>query len=217
MRVGLEVLVNNRPLRTVEHAGRTYLPVPRVGAEYEVRVWNQGPRRITAIVSVDGLSVITGQPASETHPGYLVDAHDSILIPGWRRSQDTVAAFSFEDRDKSYASRIGRPENIGVIGLIAFEELVLRPRLDLEQKDGAATAAKRAAGEVGNTGTGYGRDIDSPVTYVPFVRSANKRSITLYYDTVDALRKAGVPVDDRFPIPFPADAGFVPPPGDKDK
>jgi hypothetical protein len=205
--------MDGQPLRTIDHAGKTYLPVPRMGAEYEVRVWNHGPRRITAIVSVDGLSVINGKPAAESQPGYLVDPGASIRIKGWRRNLDTVAAFSFEERERSYAARMGRPENIGVIGLIAVEELTWRPRPLLEQKDAAPSAAKRAtSAEVGGTGTGYGRDVESPVYYVPFVRSNNKRFVTIYYDTVEALRRAGVPVDRPFPMPFPGDTEFVPPP-----
>jgi hypothetical protein len=212
MQVGLEILVDGRPLRTVQHAGRTYLPVSRYGVEYEIRVWNHGPRRIAAIVSVDGLSVLNGQPASESQPGYLVDARGSVLIKGWRQSMDRVAAFSFEERANSYASRVGRPENIGVIGLIAIEEMIPWAVPRLEEKDSPARSAKELHGEVGGTGTGYGREIDSRIYYVPFVRSANKRTVTIYYDTVDALRRAGVPVDGFYPVPFPGDPSFVPPP-----
>jgi hypothetical protein len=218
MSVGMEILIEGQPLRTVQYAGRTYLPVPRWGTEYEIRVRNDGPRRVLAIVSVDGLSVINGKPASEAQTGYIVAARDSIRIKGWRRNLETVAAFSFEERDKSYASRVGRPENIGVIGLLAIEEMEWRPRLGLEREDFAAPAAKRASGAVGDTGTGYGRDIDSPAYYVPFARSANKQTITLYYDIEEALRRAGVPVDGPFPVPFPGDTEFTPPPpGERNK
>jgi hypothetical protein len=212
MRVSLEVLVGGRPLRTVEHEGKTYLPVPRLGAEYELRVRNHGPRRVTAVVSVDGLLVINGKPASESHPGYIVAPRSSVVIKGWRRDVDKVAAFSFEERENSYAARVGRPENVGVIGLVAFEEMTGRPPPLPGRKD-LACSAKGTAGEVGGTGTGYGRDVDSRVVYVPFVRSANRRTVTLYYDTAEALRRAGVPVGPAGPVPFPGDTGFVPPPG----
>jgi hypothetical protein len=218
MRVGLEVLVDGHPLRTVEHAGKTYLPVSRLGTEYEIRVWNHGPRRIAAIVSVDGLSVINGKPATESQPGYLVEANSSIVIKGWRRNLETVAAFRFEEREKSYATLVGRPENIGVLGLIAVEEQPIRPHLSLEHKDAAPLAGTKALAEIGNTGTGYGRDVESPVNYVPFVRSANKRFVSLYYDTEEALRRAGILVDRPSPVPFPGDTEFVPlPPGTRDR
>lgn len=210
MHVSLEVLVDGRPMRTVQHKGKTYLPVPKLGAEYGLRVWNHGPRRVSAVLSVDGLSVINGQPASADHPGYIVAPYSHVVITGWRRSMDTVAAFRFTDRDNSYAGKIGRPENIGVIGLIAIEELSWQPGPTLDKEK--APSALRATGQVGSIGTEYGREIDSHVYYVPFVRSANRQAITIYYDTVAALRAAGVPVDGVSPVPFPADPQFAPPP-----
>jgi hypothetical protein len=217
MRVGLEILVDGQPVRTIQHDGKTYLPVARLGTEYQIRVWNYGPRRIAAMVSVDGLSVINGKPASESQPGYLVEPNSSILIKGWRRNLDMVAAFSFEERGKSYAAQVGRPENIGVIGLIAVEEEMVRPRLAIEEK-AAPAPGMRSHADVGGTGTGYGHDIDSHVVHVPFVRSANKRFVTIYYDTEEALRRAGVLVDRPTPVPFPGDTEFVPlPPGRRDR
>jgi hypothetical protein len=210
LRVGLEVLVDGEPLPTIRHRGKTYLPVPRLGVEYRIRVRNHGPRRVAAVVSVDGLSVINGRPASAASPGYLVAARSSILIPGWRRSLEEVAAFSFRERDESYAARMGRPENVGVIGLLAIEERAGRPPLPLERGRPARSFAKGASRGVGGTGTGYGRDLDSPAYYVPFVRGDRKRTLTIHYDTVEALRRAGVPVGD--PIPFPGDGDFAPPP-----
>jgi hypothetical protein len=211
MHVAMDILVDGRALPTVSHQGKTYLPVPKLGAEYEIRVWNHGPRRIVAVLSVDGLSVINGQPAAEDQSGYIVAAHSHIVIKGWRRSMDTVAAFRFVDRDRSYAGLTGRPENIGVIGLIAIEERVWQPSTELERKV-AAPGALWARGQVGSIGTEYGREVDSRVYYVPFVRSSNRQTITYYYDTVAALREAGVPVDGPLPNPFPADPQFAPPP-----
>jgi hypothetical protein len=163
-------------------------------------------------VSVDGMSVITLQPASEKQPGYLISPHSSIVIKGWRQNDENVAAFTFVDRDQSYASKIGHPENAGVIGLVAFEELTHLPSPPMEFKNKAAIPADAAGaklspspGAVGSIGTGYGNTIYSPTYEVPFVRSTNKRTTTLYYDTVEALREMGVPVEPYFPNPFPGD------------
>jgi len=194
MQVSLDIVVAGRTLSTIQYAGRTYLPVPEVGAEYQIRVWNHGSRRITAIVSVDGLSVITGKPASEAGPGYIVAPHSHVLLEGWRRDLDRVAAFRFVARDRSYAALMGRPENVGVLGLVACEELVRTPRSLLEGKD---AAPERAASRAGSIGTEYGRTVDSQVYEVPFLRSANRQTVILYYDTVEALRQLGVPSSPR--------------------
>jgi hypothetical protein len=213
MHVALEVLVDRRPLPSILHAGKTYLPVSRLGTEYEIRIWNHGPSHVVAVVSVDGLSVINGRPASENGPGYLIDPRSSIVIKGWRRNLETVAAFRFVEREKTYAAQTGRPENVGVIGLVAFEKNggVSPP---LEKRVAGLPGAGQACGEVGSIGTEYGRDLDSQVTYVPFVRGSNPRAITVYYDTVDALRVAGVPVGPPSLVPVHADFEFAPPPQD---
>jgi len=211
MHVGLDILSDGRPMQTISYAGKTYLPVPNVGSEFHIRVWNHGPRRIVAVVSVDGLSVLNGKPASETQTGYVVAPYSHIVIKGWRRNLETVAAFRFVERERSYAALVGKPENLGVIGLIAIEEQVWHPRPALEKRYSGPLSARRL-GEVGSIGTEYGRDVDSRAYYVPFIRSANRRTITVYYDTVAALREAGVPVDRTYPIPFPGDQEFVPPP-----
>ena len=126
LRVDLDVLVDGRPVRVISHEGRLYLPVPQLGAEYEIRVSNRGSRRIEAVISVDGLSVVNGRPASERSTGYIVEAHGQVVIKGWRRDRDTVAAFTFTERENSYAARMGNRENLGVIGLMAFEEADVR-------------------------------------------------------------------------------------------
>jgi hypothetical protein len=195
--VSLEVLVGGRPLPTIEHRGQTYLPV-RLGEEYQIRVRNHGPRRITAVVSVDGISVITRRPASAADRGYIVFPRGHIVIKGWRRDEDTVRAFRFVDREESVAGRTGLPLPIGVIRLLAIEERAWRPGPFLEEKGGAGKARVARAGSVG---TGSGREIDSRVYEVPFVRSANRRTLTIHYDTPEALRRLGVPVDDFLPLP----------------
>jgi hypothetical protein len=200
--VRLDVLVDGIPLRIVYHAGRYYLPVPEHGLPYEIRIRNYGSRRVVAVVSVDGLSVITRKPASVRDPGYLIDPGDVILIKGFRRDGKTVSQFRFEQRSRSYAAKIGEEENIGVIGLVAIEELVERDlRLDKRVKSGVA----KSMAEVGGTGTEEGPDVYSPAYRVPFLRSKNMVRFTFYYDTVDALRRAGVPVKPYRPIPFPRD------------
>lgn len=200
-RVELDVLVDGSPLRTVPYGGRAYLVVPRLGVEHQVRVVNRTPRRVAALVAVDGLSVINGQPTSDGAPGYLVDAGGQIVIKGWRRNLETVAAFRF-------VPRAGHTEGVGTIGVVAFEERVLWRPLPMERMAPFAPGRHRD-GALGSTGTDYGRDIDAGAYYVPFTRSAIRHSVLYHYDTADALRRAGVPVDSP---PFPRSAELPSPP-----
>jgi hypothetical protein len=101
----------------------------REGQRYNVRVHNRSGRRIEAVVSVDGRDVLTGQPGDFKHQrGYIVPAYSSVVIDGFRQSLDSVAAFRFTAPGDSYSSRMGTPENVGVIGAAIFSEAA-RPAL----------------------------------------------------------------------------------------
>lgn len=198
MSVAMEVLVNGRPLRQINHHGRTYVPIPRLGVEYSIRVHNRGPKRIVAIVSVDGLSVMNGQPASVNGSGYVIRPQAFYTIRGWRRGSESVAAFSLQPRDSSYAAKRGYSSRIGIIRLIAHEELT-QPVSSAPTWRADAVGSRLSAGagtsSLGSTGTGFGRDVTSRVVSVPFHRSNNKREIMLIYDRRETLAAAGVPVD----------------------
>jgi hypothetical protein len=229
MSVSMEVLVGGQLQPTVEFQGKTYLPVLYMGMEYEVRVRNHGHWRITAVLAVDGLSVRTGEPASEADPGYIVDPGDEVVIKGWRRSLSRVAAFRFVDPQESYARLTGRSNQIGVIRLVCFEEQVRRRQRKpaLLGKGGRSRGGRgggavsrggvsrgRAASAGGGVGTAYGREVESSVRLVRFRRSSNKQTITLIYDTAPALRRAGVAVPRL--LPSRRQARFaLPPPGYK--
>src|SRR6266699_5465773 len=77
-------------------------------------------------MSVAGVNVITGDTASPSQSGYVLDAHGSFEIAGWRTSMSRTAAFFFTTLANSYAARTGRPDNVGVIGVAVFRE---RPRV----------------------------------------------------------------------------------------
>jgi hypothetical protein len=99
----------------------------REGQRYNVRISNHTGRRIEAVVSVDGRDVLTGQPGDYKRlRGYIVPAYGSVVIDGFRQSLDSVAAFRFTTPGDSYSSRMGTPENVGVIGAAIFPEAAPR-------------------------------------------------------------------------------------------
>ena len=111
-------------LAVYEKDGQRYV-IGTPGHEYEVRIRNRTGERILAVTSVDGVNVVSGETASPAQSGYVIDAHGSVDIAGWRRSLERTAAFYFTDLGDSYAARTGRPNDVGVIGVAVFRE---RPR-----------------------------------------------------------------------------------------
>jgi hypothetical protein len=115
------------PLPAFWHRGELFA-MGRYGRRYNVRISNHTGRRVEAVVSVDGRDVISGRPGNyKDQRGYLVDPYDSVLIEGFRTSESEVAAFRFTSPGNSYSSRMGTPENVGIIGAAFFPEAAPRP------------------------------------------------------------------------------------------
>ena len=102
-------------------AGRTYV-IGSAGERYNLRISNHTEGRYEVVASVDGLDVIDGRPAGYGKRGYIVAPHRTIVIDGFRTSEETVAAFRFASVRDSYAARTGDDRNVGVIGLAFFAE-----------------------------------------------------------------------------------------------
>lgn len=118
----LEVLVNGRSVREYEKDGRSFIE-GRGNTQYSIRVRNNTFKRVLALVSVDGLGVISGQPASTSDAGYVIQPWSAVEIKGFRESQSSVGSFLFTSRDASYAAGQGVPVNAGVIGVRIIEEV----------------------------------------------------------------------------------------------
>ncbi|HXZ50484.1 MAG TPA: hypothetical protein VEH51_00655 [Burkholderiales bacterium] len=189
------------------HQGRAYL-AGTPGHEYQLLLHNRSAEPLLAVVSVDGVNVVTGETANPSQGGYVVPAGRSVEILGWRKSLSHTAAFYFTDLGDSYAARTGRPDNVGVIGVALFRQKV-RPPAQLGRAE-APAAERRADAAPGSLGTGHGRHEESQAYYVPFERASSvpAETVTLYYDSRVNLVARGVLEEPR---PFP---GFVPdPPG----
>lgn len=103
------------------------------GKEFSLLLINDGDARVVAIPSVDGLSVMDGEPASYESAGYLVHPHSQVVVPGWRLDNGSVAQFQFGAAAQGYARQAGHsPRNVGVIAAAFFRE---KPR-DHRQDDG---------------------------------------------------------------------------------
>lgn len=214
-------------LATYAQDGQRYV-VGVPGHEYAIRIRNHAPTRIVAITSVDGVNVVTGDTASPTQSGYVIDAGGSVEISGWRRSLEHTAAFYFTDLGDSYAARTDRPDNVGVIGVAVFHER--RPLAAYAPADRAGRPARADAPESGSEardatrdaavasesgrgpeavgrqlssakiGTGFGRDETSLAQQVTFNRATSSpaESITIRYDRRENLIAMGVLPNPRY-------------------
>ena len=210
-----------RWLPAYRHQGRLYV-VGKPGHEYQVRVSNRLREDLLAVVSVDGVNVITGQSANPSQSGYVIAPRGQIDMNGWRRSLSQTAAFYFTSLPDSYAARTGRPHDVGVIGVALFRRkqewrsAPIAPAEPQARRESSSDAASGVLAERDSRlGTGHGRHETSPATHVSFERASTVPAevITLYYDSYANLVARGVirePVHVApTPRPFP---GFVPDP-----
>jgi|GEM_PF-2703038 len=99
-----------------------------LGASFELRVKNRSVGRTMACCSVDGLSVMTGEPSDGKLHGYIVGANSTLVIPGWRLDEDNIAQFEFTESAKSYASQMGQKnEKQGYLICSIYQEQVVPP------------------------------------------------------------------------------------------
>jgi hypothetical protein len=109
------------PLPGLISGGRSYV-VGHDGDRYAIRIRNNEQYRVEVVATVDGLDVIDGTKGNFGKRGYVIDAYSSVLIEGFRRSTNAVAAFRFGAVSDSYAARTGSDRNVGVIGVALFAE-----------------------------------------------------------------------------------------------
>ena len=126
MQVGVVDRSTGAELPVYRHRGE-YWVAGRPGARYAIRVRNAMGERIMAVMSVDGVNVVTGETAGVGQNGYVFGPRERSDITGWRKSDSQIAAFEFAAAGNSYASRTGRPDDVGVIGVAMFRERMPEP------------------------------------------------------------------------------------------
>lgn len=150
----INILVNGKRCKIYDHEGRKYLE-GKVGSEYSIEIKNNLGRRISAVATVDGLSVLTGKPGSVNDVGYIISNYSSYTIKGFRHSDDGVGAFKFSKKDKSYAKskNDGSEINCGVIACKIYSEKIKQQKPVFNRYELSSSYAK--------TGSYGGRYIDN--------------------------------------------------------
>jgi len=90
------------------HEGRAYV-VGKPGNEYQIGLRSRRGEDLLAVVSVDGVNVMSGETAHVQQSGYVLSPWNRYDVRGWRKSMGEVAAFYFTSLGDSYAGRTGRP------------------------------------------------------------------------------------------------------------
>jgi hypothetical protein len=100
----------------------------REGSNYILRFINRSPNKVAVIFSVDGLDTIKGEPAGLNSDSYIVNANDSLEVPGWLLNNSSAAEFYFAKAGHSYVAASGNnTAHTGVIGAMVFREKVVYP------------------------------------------------------------------------------------------
>lgn len=205
-----------RWLPVYRHEGRLYV-AGKAGHEFQIRVTNRLGVEQLAVISVDGVNVITGETAHPSQSGYVLAPRGVLETNGWRRSLAQTAAFYFTSVPDSYAARTGRPQDVGVIGVALFARKAYLPPQTIAPSEAPRLQKHRGGDARAELGTGHGRHEHSPARHVTFERATVDPAevITLYYDSHANLMARGIiraPVHSApapGPRPFP---GFVPDP-----
>ena len=216
-----------RSLPVYWHEGRAWV-VGKPGNEYQVVLRNRRGEDLLAVMSVDGVNVVSGETANPEQGGYVLAPWRDLQVKGWRRSLERTAAFYFTPLPDSYAARTGRPDHVGVIGVALFQRKRVAPPASIapisqsapaaaERADagGMARAESHAPARDAKLGTGHGRSEASPARTVEFERATSSpaETIAIYYDSYRNLVVRGVIREPQpapaLPQPFP---GFVPDP-----
>lgn len=219
--VELRVLVKGRAITEYPHNGETFVE-GRAGSPYEIEIANHSPGRIEVILSVDGLGVRDGKEAGLHSPSYLVEGFGRITVPGWTLDMGSVAGFEFSSPKASYAkAATGSTNNVGVIGVMAFNEKVSSISRDflystnwgtqplghpvwdvgattydaMPTSTGRATATSSVQSvNTSAIGTGFGQRTDFAVKEVSFTRGELIGTLIMRYDDAKGLKRRGIAI-----------------------
>jgi hypothetical protein len=226
---GVEVLVGGSPLEQLSGRGKVYVEAVE-GSEYVLRIRNPLSVRVAVALSVDGLNTIdarrtTARDASK----WIVEPYGTITVTGWQMSRTRARSFYFTSERDSYANKLGRAADVGVITAAFFRERagyseVVPPRpLESERRGeesemksapqpsqssrGAGAARDRAAAPSHDdeyAATGIGRSLGNDVRWVNLDLERDPAAeVSLRYEYRPALVRLGIlprPYDQPDPL-----------------
>jgi hypothetical protein len=216
---GVEVLVGGSPLEQLSGRGKVYVEAV-AGSEYVLRIRNPLPVRVAVALSVDGLNTIDARrTTSRDASKWVVEPYGAITVTGWQMSRTRARSFYFTSERDSYAKKLGRAVDVGVITAAFFRERagypeVVPPPRPLESERrveenemksapqpsqssrGAGVARDRAAEPARDdeyAATGIGRSLGNDVRWVNLDLERDPAAeVTLRYEYRPALVRLGI-------------------------
>lgn len=155
----VEILVDGRPVREYASGAERYVEA-RKGKEYAIRLHNPLSVRVAVALSVDGLNTIDARHTSPREARkWVLNPHETVTISGWQTTMREARRFVFTTEDRSYAERLGQPENIGVVSARFFRERVAQfIPLPIGANEAAPRGGKMEKGGQGPEKGGQKRD-----------------------------------------------------------
>jgi hypothetical protein len=106
-----------------ESNGKIFV-IGEAGRNYSIVLENPGKEKVEVVVSVDGLDVLSGTPASASRRGYVIPPKSEIHIGGMKYN-GKMRSFEFSSVRNSQAAKTGGEKgarNVGVIGVAVYVE-----------------------------------------------------------------------------------------------
>jgi hypothetical protein len=147
-RFDVEVVVNGSTLEAIYGRGRRYVEA-REGSEYELVVRNPLPVRVAVALSVDGLNTIDARRTSSWESSkWVIEPYGTVRIKGWQTSSTNARRFYFTTERDSYAAKLGRASDLGIITAVFYRETaprrILPPPRPYYEEDGSAEPRSRS-------------------------------------------------------------------------
>lgn len=121
--ISFSVIGEDKKPLPIYRADNQYFVRAQEGQSYQLKYVNHTGQTYEVVASVDGLDVIYGDAASRQSSGYVLSPNASLIIDGFRKSDQAVASFTFSKPEQSYANHNsdGSIDNTGIIGTVIYQ------------------------------------------------------------------------------------------------